>query len=124
MTAMVNITVDGDQAIFEMQGLDKLWSLRSRLQLPLAHIVAVEANADQVGRWWHGFKVLGTDVPGLLGAGTFYYHGELVFWDVHDPANAIILSLDHERYKKLIIEVADPAATVGRLQSAMSRAQQ
>lgn len=117
---MVTISVDGDEAIFEVRGFDKLWTLRSRLQIPLAHIVHVEANADQVGRWWHGFKVLGTDVPGLLGAGTFYYEGELVFWDVHDPAKAIILSLDHERYKKLIVEVEDPAEVVALLQSAMA----
>jgi len=88
--------------------------------MPLAHIVAVEANADQVGRWWHGFKVFGTDVPGLFVAGTFRYEGELVFWDVHDPANAIILSLDHERYKKLIVEVADPPAAVAMIASALS----
>jgi len=119
---MVTIHVDGDQAVFEVQGLDKLWAFRSRLEIPLAHIVGVEANADQVGRWWHGFKVFGTDVPGLFAAGTFRYEGELVFWDVHDPANAIILSLDHERYKKLIIEVEDPAGAVDRLRSAMEQA--
>jgi hypothetical protein len=120
---MVTINVDGDLAVFEVQGLDKLWAFRSRLEIPLAHIVAVEANADQVGRWWHGFKVFGTDVPGLFAAGTFRYEGELVFWDVHNPANAIILSLDHERYKKLIIEVEDPAGAVDRLRSAIEQAQ-
>lgn len=120
---MVTITVDGDRAIFDVRGLDKLWSFRSRLEIPLAHIVAVEANVDQVGRWWHGVKLLGTDVPGLLGAGTFRYDGELVFWDVHNPANAIILSLDHERYKKLIVEVEDPAAAISHLRSAISGAQ-
>jgi hypothetical protein len=112
---MVNVTTEGDHAIFEVEGIDKLWTFRSRLKVPLAHIIGVAANAEQVGRWWHGIKVLGTDVPGLLGAGTFYYRGEIVFWDVHDPANAIILSLDHERYKKLIIEVADPAAAIATL---------
>ena len=101
-----------------MEGFDRLWALRSRLEIPLAHILAVEANVDQVGRWWHGFKLIGTDVPGLLAAGTFYFHGELVFWDVHDPARTIIVSLDHERYKKLIIEVADPQATASMLNAA------
>jgi len=118
---MVTITVDGDQAVFEVQGFDKLWALRSRLQFPLANIVAVEVNAEHVGRWWHGFKILGTYVPGILGAGTFYYHGDIVFWDVHDPANAIILTLDHERYKKLIVEVEDPADEIARLRSALAR---
>jgi len=101
--------------VFSVEGLDKLWALRSRLEIPLAHITDVEANADQVGRWWHGLKLVGTDVPGLFAAGTFYYHGELVFWDVHDPAKTIIVSLVHERYKKLIMEVADPLVVVDRL---------
>jgi hypothetical protein len=119
---MVNASVEGDRLVLEVQGIDKLWALRSRLEFPLAHVVSVDANSDQVGRWWHGLKVLGTDVPGLLGAGTFYYHRELVFWDVHDPANAIVLSLDHERYKKLIVEVENPAATIDRLQAAIASA--
>jgi hypothetical protein len=95
---MVSVTVLSDRAVFEVEGL----------------------HPDQVGRWWHGWKVLGTDLPGLFAAGTFYYHGELVFWDVLDPARTIIVSLDHERYKKLIIEVADPEAVVTRLRASGS----
>jgi hypothetical protein len=113
---MVDVSTDGDTAVFEVIGLDKLWSLRSRLQVPLSHITRVEANHDQVSRWWHGIKILGTDVPGLFAAGTFYYHGERVFWDVRDLTKAIILSLEHERFRKLIIEVADPEATIAMLQ--------
>jgi hypothetical protein len=60
-------------------------------------------------------------VPGLFAAGTFYYHGETVFWDVHDPAQTIVVSLEHERYKKLIVEVADVPETVARLRGALSR---
>jgi hypothetical protein len=58
-------------------------------------------------------------VPGLFAAGMFYYHGELVFWDVLHPERAIIVSLQHERYKKLIVEVADPAETVTMLRQAI-----
>ena len=55
-------------------------------------------------------------------AGTFYYHGELVFLDVRHPEHAIIVSLEHERYKKLIVEVADPSQAVTRLREARSAA--
>jgi hypothetical protein len=113
---MVDVTIEGDHAVFQVEGFDKLWALRSRLEIPLTHIKQVEADPDAVGRWWHGLKILGTDVPGLFAAGTFFYHGELVFWDVHDPARTIIVSLDHERYKKLIVEVADPQMTIARLE--------
>jgi hypothetical protein len=116
---MMDVTVDGDRVVFTVEGLDKLWSFRSRLELPLAHVIAVEHDPEVVGRWWHGVKVLGTDVPGLFAAGTFYYHGELVFWDVRHPERAIIVSLQHERFKKLILEVADPRETVTRLRQAI-----
>jgi hypothetical protein len=118
---MVDVSVDGDRVVFHVEGLHRMWAMRSRLDFPLAHVTAVEINEDQVGNWWHGFKLIGTEVPGVLGAGMFVYHRQIVFWDVHDPANTIIVSLDHEFYKKLIVEVADPAATVTMLQLATGR---
>jgi hypothetical protein len=112
---MVDVSVDGDRVAFQVEGLDKLWALRSRLEIPLEHILGAEHDPEQVGRWWHGWKVFGTDLPGLFAAGTFFYQGELVFWDVRNPDSTIIVSLEHERYKKLIIEVADPSSAVALL---------
>ena len=116
---MVDVTIQGDRALFNVEGLDRLWSFRSQIQIPLAHIRGVDADPEQVGRWWHGIKIVGTDVPGMFAAGTFYYHGELVFWDVRDPAGTVIVSLEHERYKKLIVEVSDVRGTVARLRAAL-----
>jgi hypothetical protein len=118
---MVTVSVEGDRAVFDVQGFDQLWALRTRLEIPLAHIIAVETDPEQAAVWWHGWKVLGTDLPGVFAAGTFWYHGELVFWDVRHPADAIIVSLDHERYKKLIVEVDDPPAAVALLREAIAR---
>jgi hypothetical protein len=53
----------------------------------------------------------------------FLYHREIVFWDVRDPSGAIIVSLAHETYKKLIVEVANPAAAVTMLDAAIARRQ-
>src|SRR5215471_4899182 len=114
---MVNVTVLADRVVFEVEGLDRLWALRSRVEIPVTHITGAEFDPTQVGKWWHGWKVLGADMPGLFAAGTFYYHGELVFWDVHNTTHAIIVSLDHERYKKLIVEVEDPVDVVGRIRA-------
>jgi hypothetical protein len=115
---MVNVTVDGTRVIFTVEGMHKLWAMRSQIEIPLAHIVDAEVNHDLVNAWWHGFKLIGTDMPGLFAMGTFYYHRELVFWDVTDLQKTIIVSLEHERYKKLIIEVDDPAATAAMLKAA------
>lgn len=47
---MVDVTIDGEHAVFEVEGWDRLWSLRSRLEIPLAHISGVEANRAYSGR--------------------------------------------------------------------------
>ena len=60
---MVSITLLSDSVIFEVKGLHQLWALRSRLEIPLTHITDVEIDPDQVGSWWHGWKLIGTDVP-------------------------------------------------------------
>lgn len=119
---MVDITVDGDKAVFEVEGIDKMWSLRSRLQIPLAHIKSVRADPTAARGWWHGFRLAGTNVPGILTAGTFFHHGNAVFWDVHNPENTIVLELDHEFYSQLIIEVPVPANAVALLQNQIGSA--
>jgi hypothetical protein len=119
---MVDVSIEDGRAVFAIEGMHKLWAFRSRIEIPLDHITSVDVNHDQVGRWWHGFKLVGTDAPGLFAAGTFYYHGELVFWDVHDTTKTIIVSLEHERYKKLIVEVADAEQTAAMLNAAAGRA--
>jgi hypothetical protein len=57
-------------------------------------------------------------VPGPITAGTYYQEGKLVFWDVHDPEKTVVIHLKDERYRRLVIEVEDPEATVGRINEA------
>lgn len=113
---VVDISVNGEKAVFEVEGLDKLWSLRSRLEIPLAHIKGVQADPTVARGWYHGIRLLGTNVPGILTAGTFHRDGNNVFWDVHNPERTIVLDLDHEFYDKLIIEVRDPAKAIALLE--------
>lgn len=121
---MVDVTIEGDRVVFQVEGLDRLWVFRSRLEIPVSHLIHIEHDPDAVGRWWHGFKLIGADIPGLFAAGTFYYHGDVVFWDVRDPSKAVIITLDHEWYKQLIIEVADAEATVARVRAAIGHARE
>ena len=115
---MVEISIENGRVHFDVQGWDKLWALRSRLEIPVEHILTVRIDPEPARGWWHGLRVPGTQIPGLLTAGTFYQHGDFVFYDVHDPEGTIVLELDHEHYKRLVIEVADPTAAVARLSAA------
>lgn len=118
---MVDITVDREKAAFEVQGWDKLWSLRSRLEIPLAHIKGAHADPTPAMGWLQGLRLAGTSIPNFFRAGIFYQEGNLVFWDVHHPEKAIVVDVEHEHFAKLIIEVADPAAAVKLIEDAVSR---
>jgi hypothetical protein len=118
---MVTVTITGDRVAFDVEGWDKLWAMKSRLEIPLAHITEVRIDTEAARGWWHGIRFPGTQLPGVITAGTFYQHEGAVFYDVHDPDNTIVLELDHEHYKRLVIEVENPASTVAVLKAALTR---
>lgn len=109
---MVDISIAEGKLILNVHGADKLWAIKSSLEIPLQHIVGVRADPDVAHGWFHGLRMPGSNIPGLLTAGTFYQHGQRVFWDVHNPEKAIVIELHDERYNELIVEAGDPQAAV------------
>jgi len=108
---MTEVELTESALVLHVQGMDRLWTLKSRLEIPLAHVVGAEVDPE-VARGWHkGIRAPGIHVPGVITAGTFYQEGERVFWDVHDPDKTVVIHLKDERYAKLVIEVDDPPAT-------------
>jgi hypothetical protein len=112
---VTKVSIIDSALTIEVQGWDKLWSLTSRLEIPLEHVIDVRPADDVV----EGIRLPGTHVPGVITAGTFVQDDSSVFWDVHDPAKAIALDLRDERYAKLVIEVADPTATIDAVKQAL-----
>ena len=117
---MVDLTLDGDKIVFEVEGWDKFWALRSRLAIPLSHIKGARVDDDAAKGWWHGVKVGGADIPGVITAGAFYTKGRFVFYDTHKPEHTIVVDLNHETYDALILQVRDPAGAVKLITDATS----
>ncbi len=110
---MVKIIKENEDFIFEMQGLHKLWSLKSQLKIPVANIKKVHQELDD--SWWKGWRAPGTNIPGLIVAGTFYLQGEKNFWDVVNKEKAIVVELEGENYNQLVIEVENPEEAIALL---------
>jgi len=117
---MVEVRIESDRAVFEVEGWDKLWAFRSRLEIPLSHITGAHIDDEAARGWWHGVRLGGADLPGLITAGTFYRKGRLVFFDVHKPEQTIVVDLDHEHYDQLILQVRDPQEAVRTITDAIS----
>ncbi len=115
---MVTVELDDGKLILEMEGLDKLWTLKSRLEIPLAHVRGASYDPTLADVSWKGIREEGTRIPGLITGGTFYQEGKRVFWDVKDAEKTVVIDLVDERYDQLVVEVGDPLAVVDEIQSA------
>jgi hypothetical protein len=114
------VELDDTNLTVKIEGWDRVWALKTQLEIPLAHVR--EARVDPgVRMGWKALKLGGTALPGVIAAGRFYEHGDLMFWDVRDAEKAIVIEMNDERYKRLVIQVDDPAATVARIQDALQR---
>lgn len=116
---MAEIELTADTMIVHVTGADRIFALKSQLVIPLEHVVGAAGDEEEARRWYHGVRAPGTQLPGVITAGTFYQHGERVFWDVHHPERAVALSLRDERYAKLVVEVQDPQATIAAIEAAI-----
>lgn len=117
---MVRITIEGDRIRFEVLGWSKLWAFASELDFPLAHVRSVRQDAGPALGWCHGLRFPGTDIPGVVTAGTFHQEDGAVFYDVSDPERTIVVELEHEDYRRLVVEVRHPEAAVAMMQRAIA----
>jgi hypothetical protein len=116
---MVDLAVGEGKLTLRVHGADKLWAFKSTLEIPLVHIAGVRADPEIARGWWHGVRMPGTNIPGVITAGTFYQDGKRIFWDVHNPANTVVVTLRDERYDELVVEVSDPPAALKMIQDAL-----
>ena len=119
---MVVISVRGDKLRLQVKGLDKLWAMRSRLDIPIASIRSARVDPEVAHGLWKGVSAPGTHIPGFIIAGTFYQDDKRIFWDVKDPEKTVVIELVGQRYDQVIVEVRDPQAAVALVEAAMLQA--
>ncbi|MFD4637718.1 hypothetical protein ACFWN2_10415 [Lentzea sp. NPDC058436] len=117
---MAVVSVQGEDLVVEMEGLDKLWALKSRLTIPLANVRGATVDPGILGEP-KGIRAPGTHVPKVITAGTFHHEGEKVFWAVRDAQKAVVVELADETYARLVVEVDDPRAVVAMVEKATNR---
>ena len=114
---MTTVMISDGKLMIEVQGWDKLWALKSSLEIPLEHVKGVRSAKDERVR---GIRAPGTYFPGIIAAGSFHQIGKHVFWDVHHAEQAIAIDLHDERYTTLIVEVEHPEVTISEIERAIA----
>jgi hypothetical protein len=117
---MAEVELTEDALIVHVRGLDRIFALKSQLEIPLSHVVGAKVDpAVAHPAPWKSLRLTATQIPWVVTAGTFYQEGERVFWDVHDPEKVVVIRLSDERYARLVIGVEDPPATIAAIQEAI-----
>jgi hypothetical protein len=62
----------------------------------------------------------GTSIPGVIHAGSYGVPGRQDFWDVRSAPQLLVIQLsDDARYRRIVLEVADPRETMLALRPAL-----
>ena len=117
---MTSIEVVGDQLVVTMRGLDRFWSLRRRIAVPLAHVRGATADPG-ISRESAGLRSPGTHVPRVITAGTYRKDGERTFWNLHASQQAVVVELTGEPFARLVLGVDDARASAEQVERALTR---
>jgi hypothetical protein len=122
---MASIEIRDGSLVVQLEGLDRLFTMRSSLAVALHHVKSVVPRPDisRVMYMEMGTRFRGVQVPGIVVAGTIQAQdgSGFVFCDVHDPTRAIEIDLENDPYKQLIIELnhETPDEAKERIEDAM-----
>ncbi|MFD2417710.1 hypothetical protein [Amycolatopsis pigmentata] len=119
---MATVSVDNGELVVTIRGMRKVWSLKSEITIPIAHVKGATVDPgirDEFPRTIE--KRVGTNLYQTYYGGTFVQDGDKVFWDVRKPENAIVITLDNEDFDRLVVEVENPRETVELVEGAVGK---
>lgn len=107
---MARVVLKEDKVEIRLSLGEEVLALRGPFAVPYGHIVRV-SHEPVPDAWFRGIR-LGTNLPGVLVAGTFLTGEGTVFCDFHDRSRCLTLELADEHYRRIVVEVdrdQDPA---------------
>lgn len=117
---MTTVSIDGDHLVVTMHGTHKIATLRSEITIPLSHIRGVTADPTVAEDYPTTLeKRLGTNLYRTYYGGRFLQDGVRVFWDVHRPEKAIVITVVDDEFDRIIVEVADPQGATNMIRNAI-----
>lgn len=121
---MARIVIEDGQLTVRVEGVDRVLALKSTIRVPLTHVRGVTPYPEvNMGINWRLWRLPGTEIPGVVRAGSFYHAGKgWYFFDVHDPQKSIAIDLIDERYQRIVVQVdgETPDEAAQRITAAIS----
>ncbi|HEX5457994.1 MAG TPA: hypothetical protein VFX64_06370 [Candidatus Nitrosotalea sp.] len=92
---------------------EKILAIHGSMQIPLSHVV--QATGTPLEPTWMQIRMPGTNLPGMIKAGTYYTNRGKEFWYLTRGNEVLRLELKDESYDRIVIGVKDSSFWTSRL---------
>lgn len=116
--ARVDVSLEdgGETVAVTLRGLDVLWALRRHVRVPRRAVLRAQV-LDRSKVKPSGLRLPGTELPGVLRAGSFGRSPNREFWDVRSGPQVLVLTLaDGQPYRRIVLQPRDPGSALDALQ--------
>ena len=112
----MNLSIVGDKLLIDLEWYEQLWAftLNKTFEIPLNHIKRVTTEEPQ--STWAEIRAPGTFLPGVIKAGTYYTRNGREFWYVTREQDYLVLELEDEPFKKMVLTIEQSEAWLNRIQ--------
>jgi hypothetical protein len=112
------VSIEGGSLVFELHGIDEILSIKRTIKVPLEHVTSVSTERVTLEPKAQ-IKLVGARIPTVVKDGRFLTSEGMMFFEMHDPDKCITVSLNHERYKKIVFEVDDKEKAAKQINEAL-----
>lgn len=113
------VEIQDGELIVTPRGLDKMWSFKREIRVPLALVRGATFDPGVVTEP-KGFRSPGLNTLGKKVSATYRKDGERHYWNVTGASDVLVVELDPTfEYSRLILSVDDPVGLERRINEAV-----
>ena len=111
------ISIENNKLIILPQGLDKVWSFKNKLEIPMTNVMGATIDTDILNAK-KGFRGPGLGLPNKW-SGTWTLDGERNFWNVTRNETPVVIQLKNEHFSRLILGLDDATGWVDKINNSI-----
>jgi hypothetical protein len=115
-------SVEGAQVVVRLRGWRRVLALRTELTVPLHSIARVDHDPLARAHVRTGLRQWGSHGHGVWRIGAYHGLDGWSFWSIGLGRNAVLIECLGERFRYVVIEVADARQTVEEIRVAIRKA--
>lgn len=111
----MHLSIADDRLRIDLNGWERIWAFffNQTLEISLNHIQRVSTEKLEVN--WQDTRLPGTLIPKVVKAGTYYTEAGREFWYATRSDNFLVLELEQEFYKKIVLTLDENQAWAERI---------